>query len=171
MLMKYQLLKALNLFSKICIFFIFSSNFCFSNSIDYILISKSKRELSIIKKDKVIETFKVSLGFEPIGKKTKQGDGKTPEGLYYIEKKVSNSAFFLALKISYPNPWDIRQAITRGHHPGGQIMIHGVPNKNFDKNYHNIRNDWTDGCIAINNSQMKFLWNKTDIGIPVLIKK
>ena len=147
------------------------SNFCYSTTPNYILVDKSSRKLSIIDGESILKTFDVSLGFEPIGKKKKQGDGKTPEGLYYIERKLNNSAFYLALKISYPNAWDIRQALTNGYHPGGQIMIHGVPNKNFDKNYHNIRNDWTDGCIAINNSQMKFLWNKTDIGIPGLIKK
>ena len=78
--------------------------------------------------------FKISLGFEPIGTKIKKGDGKTPEGLYYIEDKIRESSFFLALKVSYPNPWDIRRALELNHHPGGQIMIHGVPNIGYDRN-------------------------------------
>ena len=62
--------------------------------------------------------------------------------------------FFLALKISYPNPWDIRRALELNYHPGGQIMIHGIPNHGYDKNYHNSKNDWTEGCIAISNKEM-----------------
>tara|TARA_B100000963_G_C22627657_1_gene673235 strand:+ start:2197 stop:2544 length:348 start_codon:yes stop_codon:yes gene_type:complete len=115
--------------------------------------------------------MKISLGFEPLGKKIKKGDGKTPEGIYYIEKKISNSSYYLALKISYPNKWDKLRAKDLNLNPGGQIMIHGLPLYNFDANYHNNKNDWTEGCIAVSNSQIKYLWNNTPLFTPILIKK
>ena len=117
------------------------------------------------------DIFKISLGFEPIGTKIKKGDGKTPEGLYFIEDKIRKSSFFLALKVSYPNPWDIRRALELNYHPGGQIMIHGVPNIGYERNYHNSNNDWTEGCIAISNQQMLKIWKKISVGTPILIKK
>ena len=119
----------------------------------------------------ILKKFKISLGFEPIGTKIKKGDGKTPEGLYFIEDKIRESSFFLALKVSYPNPWDIRRALDLNYHPGGQIMIHGVPNSGYDRKYHNSNNDWTEGCVAISNLQMLKIWKKISIGTPILIKK
>ena len=156
---------------KVVLILLTFSKLCYSVTPDYILVDKSFRKLSIINGESILKTFDISLGFEPVGKKTKQGDGKTPEGLYFIEKKLSKSAFYLALQISYPNPWDIRQALTNGYHPGGQIMIHGIPNKRYDRNYHNKNNDWTEGCIAISNKEMQYLWNIIKIGTPVLIRK
>ena len=140
-------------------------------NIDFIVVDKEKRDIIMYKKSKVLKKFKISLGFEPIGTKIKKGDGKTPEGLYYIEDKIRESSFFLALKVSYPNPWDIRRALELNYHPGGQIMIHGVPNIRYDRDYHNSENDWTEGCIAISNQQMLEIWKKISVGTPILIKK
>ena len=159
----------MNFLLKIFFLFIISSSFCYSNSIDYLLVDKSNRELNLVKNKKIVKKFKISLGFEPIGKKIKQGDGKTPEGLYFIDKKIRNSSYFLALQISYPNPWDIRQALANGYHPGGQIMIHGLPNKNYDDSYHNKKNDWTEGCIAVSNQEMQYLWKIVKVDTPILI--
>ena len=142
-----------------------------SEPIDFIVVNKEKRNIIMYSKSKVLHTYNISLGFEPIGTKVKRGDGKTPEGLYYIEDKIKDSSFFLAMKISYPNPWDIRRALELNYHPGGQIMIHGVPNIGYNKSYHNSKNDWTEGCIAISNQQMSKLWKKISIGTPILIKK
>ena len=142
-----------------------------SKNIDFIIVNKSLREMNTLYKGELVKNYKISLGFEPIGKKIKRGDGKTPEGLYYIEEKLKSSAFFLSLKISYPNPWDIRRALEQDLHPGGQIMIHGYPNKGYDKNYHNIKNDWTEGCIAISNIQIANLWRYVKVGTPILIRK
>lgn len=154
------------------IFFLFVYEHSYSSSVvDLLIVNKSLRELKVISKNKVIKKFAISLGFEPIGKKIKKGDGKTPEGLYYIESKIHNSAFFLALKISYPNNWDIRNALKLGLHPGGQIMIHGLPNERLDKKYHNSSNDWTEGCIAVSNKEMKYLWTKIPIGTPIFIRQ
>ena len=88
-----------------------------------------------------------------------------------VENKIKESSFYLALQISYPNPWDIRRALSLNKHPGGQIMIHGLPNITYDKDFHNKQNDWTEGCIAVTNSEMDFLWKIVDIGTPVFIRK
>lgn len=154
----------------ISIFFFYSQTSALGNA-KYILVNKSDRELKIFLENGKIKTFSVSLGFEPNGKKTKKGDGKTPEGLYYIERKIQNSSFYLALQISYPNPWDIRRALDLNLHPGGQIMIHGIPNLGYDKNYHNKLHDWTEGCIALENKEMNFLWRNIEKGTPVFIRK
>ena len=137
----------------------------------YLLVNKSSRQLLVFLNNGDIKNFSISLGFEPFGTKVKKGDGKTPEGLYFIEKKIENSAFYLALQISYPNPWDIRRALSINKHPGGQIMIHGLPNTGYDKNFHNKNNDWTEGCLALKNSEMDFLWKKISIGTPIFIRK
>ncbi len=142
-----------------------------SDNIDFIIINKELRELKAMSKNKIVKKLKISLGFEPIGKKVKKGDGKTPEGLYFLESKLRDSAYYLALKISYPNNWDIRNALMQGLHPGGQIMIHGLPNKGLEKNYHNFLNDWTEGCIAVTNAEISYLWKRVSTGTPILIRK
>ena len=149
----------------------FTKHLSASAGIDFMVVNKEKRNIVMYNKGKVLNTYNISLGFEPIGTKVKRGDGKTPEGLYFIENKIKNSSFFLAIKISYPNPWDIRRALELGYHPGGQIMIHGVPNIGYDKNFHNSKNDWTEGCIAISNQQMLKIWKKVSLGTPILINK
>ena len=157
---------------KLLFFFLFFIH-CLSAAeiIDFIVVNKEKRNIIMYKKGEIINTFNISLGFEPIGTKVKRGDGKTPEGLYYIEDKIRESSFFLALKVSYPNPWDIRRALELNYHPGGQIMIHGVPNIGYDKNYHNSKYDWTKGCIAISNQEMLKIWKAVSVGTPILIKR
>ncbi|MAK09279.1 MAG: hypothetical protein CML36_02190 [Rhodobacteraceae bacterium] len=140
-------------------------------NIDFITVNKQIRNIVLYSKGKVINIYNIALGFEPVGTKIKRGDGKTPEGLYFIEDKIKDSSFYLAIKISYPNPWDIRRALELNYHPGGQIMIHGVPNERYDKTYHNSQNDWTEGCIAISNKQMLKLWNNVEVGTPILIRK
>tara|TARA_B100001248_G_C27398202_1_gene467422 strand:+ start:6178 stop:6669 length:492 start_codon:yes stop_codon:yes gene_type:complete len=154
------------------IFFIFSVNVSLSLAdTKYLIINKSNRELIVFLENGLKKKFSISLGFEPYGKKIKKGDGKTPVGLYFIEKKIQDSSFYKALQISYPNPWDIRRALSLNNHPGGQIMIHGVPNTNYDINFHNKLNDWTEGCIALENVEMNFLWKNIKVGTPVLIRK
>jgi murein L,D-transpeptidase YafK len=154
------------------VFFLLYCNLTFADiKTNYLIINKSSRQLVIFLNNGEIKSFSISLGFEPYGTKVKKGDGKTPEGLYYIENKIKESSFYLALQISYPNPWDIRRALSLNTHPGGQIMIHGLPNSGYDKSFHNKYNDWTEGCVAIKNNEMDFLWNKVNIGTPVFIRK
>ena len=157
--------------STIYFFFLIIFNTLATNNIDFIVVNTSHRMISTFKNGRNLKNFNISLGFAPQGEKVKKGDGKTPEGLYFIEQKLENSAFYLALKVSYPNPWDIRRALKLDYHPGGQIMIHGIPNKGYDDNFHNSFFDWTEGCIALSNKEILYLWKKTKIGTPILILK
>ena len=137
------------------------------NYADMIIVQKSERMLKVLKEGKVIKTYSIALGFEPIGHKQKQGDGKTPEGLYYINKKLFNSDFHIALQISYPNKWDIRKAQIRNTSPGGSIMIHGQPNKkNSTQDL-----DWTNGCIAVTNTEIEEISKLVRIQTPIYIEK
>ena len=142
-----------------------------ANKVDFIIVNKEDRNIILFNNGKELKKFSISLGFEPLGTKIKKGDGKTPEGLYHIEEKLNKSLFYLALKISYPNPWDIRRALNLNLHPGGQIMIHGLPNADYDLKYHNKLNDWTEGCIAVSNKEMLYLWKNIEKGVPILIRR
>ena len=113
-----------------------------------------------------LKTYNIALGFEPIGHKHKRGDGKTPEGLYYINKKLHNSDFHIALQISYPNKWDKRKAKINSNNPGGLIMIHGQ-SKNLELN----TEDWTNGCIAVTNEEIEEINKLVELKTPVYISK
>ena len=122
---------------------------------DYVLIEKKDRRLTLIAKGKVLKTYRIALGGNPDGPKEKQGDLKTPEGLYMIDSRNRNSGFHLALRISYPNGKDKKKARELGVSPGGDIMIHGIK-----KGFGWIGNDhtgidWTQGCIAVTDEEIE----------------
>ena len=145
--------------------FIFVANA--NENIDMILVDKSLRTLQIIQKGTIIETFSIDLGFDPIGHKHFKGDGKTPEGLYYISKKSTKSDFHLSLQISYPNKWDQRNAKNFNRNAGDYIMIHGEPNKKSRAG----KKDWTNGCIALSNKDIEKLYKLVFFETPIYIKK
>ena len=124
-----------------------------------------------MKGGKSLKSYSISLGFDPIGHKVKKGDGRTPEGLYTIKSHHSNSDFFLSLKISYPNKWDLLKAKSIGENPGGQIMIHGLPNGKSSREVGHLIKDWTNGCIAVNNQEIKEIFHIVKNGTPVFIRK
>ena len=137
---------------------------------DQALIIKSERKLYLYKAGKVLQDFDIALGLVPKGPKERSGDFRTPEGHYYLETKNSNSNYFLSIKISYPNEQDIAKARAQGVDPGGQIMIHGQPN---ESKYSALRAqglDWTDGCIAVSNSDMVDIWLMIEDKIPIEIR-
>ncbi len=137
---------------------------------DRILIEKSARRMTLFRDGKPIKKFKVSLGFEPEGKKTMEGDGKTPEGCYIIDYRKENSKFYRALHISYPNGDDRRQAAELGVPPGSDIMIHGLKNGlGWIGKRHLIR-DWTKGCVAVTNREMDEIWRLVPVGTKVEIE-
>lgn len=136
--------------------------------IDYILIEKSKRRLIAHRKGQQVLQYSIALGFAPIGDKSREGDGKTPEGLFKINRRNSNSSFHLSLGIDYPRPEDIARAEALGLNPGGDIFIHGQPNRLG--NHLMLPGDWTAGCIAISNSEMVALWRLADLGTVVEIR-
>lgn len=136
---------------------------------DLVVVKKSERRLYLYSDGEVLRTFEVSLGLSPVGPKEREGDFKTPEGRYRLESKNPNSDFFLSMKVSYPNHSDRRRARARGLDPGGQIMIHGLPNdpKHPASRYRD--RDWTDGCIAVSNSDMVDIWLLTPTDTPIEI--
>ena len=97
-------------------------------SVDRVVVEKSKRTMTLLKQDREVRTYKIALGRDPVGPKVRQGDNRTPEGIYYVDYKVRNSAYHRALHLSYPNPDDVERARALGVPPGGSIMIHGMKN-------------------------------------------
>ncbi|HEX7674688.1 MAG TPA: L,D-transpeptidase family protein [Bdellovibrio sp.] len=126
--------------------------------VDRILVSKYRRELYLIDDGVVLKTYHVAFGGDPLGgPKHFEGDQKTPEGLYNIDYKNPKSAYFLSLHTSYPNDADVDYARARGKSPGGDIMIHGfaIEPKMHAKAVANHPNDWTDGCMAVTDEEIK----------------
>lgn len=139
-------------------------------AVDRIVVVKSERKLYLMHGEEVLRSIDVSLGLVPVGRKEREGDFRTPEGSYHIEAKNSASDYFLSLKISYPNADDRARAGRLGVDPGGQIMIHGLPNEPKYREGRYDGWDWTDGCIAVSNSDMVDLWLMTAVSMPIEIR-
>lgn len=135
-----------------------------------IVIEKSLRRLTLIRKDKVKRTFAIVLGGNPVGHKSEQGDLRTPEGEYVIDYKNLNSDYYLSVRISYPNDQDLQRARQLGVEPGGNIMIHGLPNDARPPLSQYLNRDWTDGCIAVSNAAMQEIWLAVRENTPVEIR-
>lgn len=137
--------------------------------IDYILVEKTKRLIKFYNKNEPVRVYSIALGFDPIGTKLQEGDGRTPEGKYFINGKNPKSQFHLSLRISYPSPQDIEEAAKRGAPPGGDIMVHGL-GKFFGwlGSKHTFK-DWTLGCIAITNDEIDEIYPYIKIGTPIEI--
>ncbi len=136
---------------------------------DKVIVEKSRRMLYLMKGDEVLKSFRIALGIDPVGDKQEEGDNRTPEGLYYLDLRNPNSDYFLSIRISYPNEADRREAQARGVDPGGQIMIHGQPNTPTYSAAYYRRADWTNGCIAVSNSDMIDIWLMTPARVPIEI--
>jgi len=141
-----------------------------SIKIDKIVIEKSKRKLQVYSNDKLIKTYKISLGQNPTGDKEFEGDKKTPEGEYVINDKNPNSGYYKNLGISYPNKQDIENAKKIGKDPGGQIKIHGIKNGLGWIGKIHLLMDWTAGCIALTNEDIDELYNVIKVETPIVIK-
>lgn len=135
--------------------------------VDHILIEKSARRLTASLDGAVVLQADVALGFNPAGDKQQEGDGKTPIGIFKIDRRNAQSAFHLSLGIDYPQPEDIEYAHARGIDPGGDIFIHGQPNGVVGIT---LPGDWTAGCIALSNAEMARLWSLTSYGTEVEIR-
>jgi murein L,D-transpeptidase YafK len=136
--------------------------------IDHILIEKEARRLTVFQNDIAVKTYPIGLGFAPKGDKIKEGDGKTPEGLYKINRRNPNSKHTLSLGIDYPQAEDLERAQHGGYSAGGDIFIHGQPNSLKDSL--KIKGDWTAGCIAVSNTEIREVWASTPIGTTVEIR-
>tara|TARA_R110002124_G_scaffold129113_2_gene290209 strand:- start:675 stop:1172 length:498 start_codon:yes stop_codon:yes gene_type:complete len=132
--------------------------------VTYVVVNKTDRKMWLLHHDKVLEEYKIRLGFAPMGHKEIEGDGKTPEGTYIIDRRNPNSRFHLSLGISYPNQADRERAAELGKSPGGDIFIHGqkVPTRK-DKG------DWTWGCISVHNKEMEDIYAMVGDGTPILL--
>lgn len=128
-----------------------------------IQVHKGARKMYLLHNGQVLEEFNVSLGFQPKGHKQFEGDGKTPEGTYYITHRNPKSQFHLSLGISYPNRADRAYASSKGKSPGGDIFIHGAPPRPAD------RWDWTAGCIAVTDEEMEIIYSMVKPGTVIHI--
>lgn len=138
--------------------------------IDYILVVKSERKMEVYQEGKLLKTYKISLGRNPIGTKEFEGDMKTPEGIYTINDKNPNSGYYKNLGISYPNKTDIERSEKLKKPTGGDIKIHGIRNYMGAIGKFQRFVDWTYGCIAITNNEMEEIYNATTIGTKIEIK-
>ena len=136
---------------------------------DSILILKKDHLMELLAGGKVIRAYRVALGQGGLAPKVRQGDGRTPEGHYIIDKKYV-SQYHKALHISYPNAEDRKRAAKLGVPPGGSILIHGLPNgKGYVGAAHRLY-DWTLGCIAVTDEEIDEIWELVPIGTFVDIR-
>ena len=136
-------------------------------------VFKQQRQLKLKHHDQIIRSYPIRLGFNPIGHKQFEGDGKTPEGTYTIDWRNPQSAYYKSLHISYPNPNDLAYAKQRQKSAGGDVMIHGTvptPATAFPaSSTYMPRKDWTLGCIAVTNADMDEIWQLVKNGTQIII--
>ncbi len=142
----------------------------FDGFIDYVLVKKRKRKLYLYSENQIVKSYKIGLGKQPNGQKQREGDSKTPEGLYTLDWRNPNSKFFRSIHVSYPNVVQSRSAKEAGVNPGGAIMIHGQPNSWAERIKLTFSyQDWTEGCIALENQDMIEIWNLVRDGTLIKI--
>jgi murein L,D-transpeptidase YafK len=134
---------------------------------DTIIVYKGERRLELRRGGILLRSYHVALGHHPAGPKLQEGDGRTPEGSYIIDRRKLESDYHLALHISYPDDRDRQRAAQRGVSPGGNIMIHGLPGYMIPAAIKKLPPDWTNGCIALSNEDMNEVWRLVDDGVTV----
>ena len=132
---------------------------------DLVVVSKQKREMVLLRGESVLRTYRIALGREPVGPKRQEGDGRTPEGRYTIDRRNPKSKYHLSLHISYPDAADVTRAREEGVEPGGDIMIHGL------RDGIRMEGDWTQGCIAVTDEEMDEIWGLVGDGTPIWIEE
>ncbi|RZU38557.1 L,D-transpeptidase-like protein [Fluviicoccus keumensis] len=137
---------------------------------DHVLVSKTRKTLSLLHGETVLATFPVAFGANPQGHKQQEGDERTPEGSYRLDFKKADSGYYRAIHISYPNAADLAQARARGVSPGGFVMIHGQRNGFGWASFITQRLNWTNGCIALRNEDMAVVWEAVEPGTPIEIR-
>ena len=130
-----------------------------------VVVNKARREMLLLSGESVLRSYRIALGASPIGHKEREGDGRTPEGIYHIDWRNPRSRYHLSLHISYPNDTDCARAGEAGHDPGGDVMIHGQPNDG-----RRPEGDWTQGCIAVTDPEIEEIWNLVPDGTAVEIR-
>ena len=136
---------------------------------DTVEVFKAARRLELRREGRVLKSCRVALGFAPERHKEREGDGRTPEGTYLIDARNPRSAFHLSLRVSYPDERDRARAAALGVPPGGDIYIHGQPNGPRKWVSGHPEKDWTTGCIAVTDAQMREIWSRVPMGARVVI--
>jgi murein L,D-transpeptidase YafK len=139
--------------------------------VDRVVVLKTEHKLQLLSGDQVVKSYDVALGRGGLAPKRRQGDRRTPEGLYTIDWRNPASRFHLALHISYPQSADKQRARQLGSNPGGDIMIHGLDPESSWVGRDHRRNDWTDGCIAVTDAEIEEIWEMVPDGTPVEIRR
>ena len=137
---------------------------------DRVVVIKSQRILTLMSQGKVLKSYKVALGGNPIGPKLQQGDHKTPEGTYILDRRNDKSRFYRSIHISYPDEKDRATAAKLGVSPGGDVFVHGLPNGFGWLGKSHLSMDWTDGCIAVTDEEIDEIWSMVPVGTPVEIR-
>jgi len=138
--------------------------------IDLVIVDKSENKMYLLDKYKVIKEYHVAFGRNPKGHKEQEGDQKTPEGIYTLDYKKEDSSFYRAMHISYPNKADLINAKNKGVSAGGFIMVHGQRNNLADISILTQKFNWTNGCIALTNSEMDEFMALVKVGTKINIK-
>ena len=136
-------------------------------SADRVVVHKGERKLYLYRGGELLGAYRISLGLNPVGHKERENDYRTPEGHYELAARNMRSSYFLSILVSYPNPYDQRRARQRGWQAGGAIMIHGFPNSPSHSTAYYATTDWTNGCIALSNSDMVEVWMRTQDNTPI----
>jgi len=139
-------------------------------AIDSVLVEKSYKRLHLLSGSQVVRTYSVALGRYPEGHKRQEGDARTPEGHYTLDRRLDRSGFYKAMRVSYPNEDDRESARQRGVRPGGKIMVHGLANGWSARDLGHPRLNWTQGCIAVTNQEMDEIWELVEVGTPIEIR-
>ena len=138
--------------------------------IDRVIVLKQARTLQLMSGGKVLKTYKVALGGDPVGAKVQQGDHRTPEGIYVLDHRNIHSQYYKSIHISYPNAADRANAAKLHVAPGGDIFLHGLPNGYaWVGNKHRLK-DWTDGCVAVTDEEIDEIWKLVVDGTPIEIR-
>jgi murein L,D-transpeptidase YafK len=136
---------------------------------DKVVVRKSERRLMLMRHGEVLRSYRIALGLVPDGAKARSGDFRTPEGNYLLTRRNPRSDYFLSILVSYPNDQDQERARRDHVEPGGSIMIHGLPNSLRHSMSYYEKSDWTDGCIALSDSDMVEVWLMTRENTPIEI--
>ncbi|MCF6122761.1 hypothetical protein EN904_01855 [Mesorhizobium sp. M7A.F.Ca.CA.001.07.2.1] len=161
----------LTIFRAICALMIAALPAFAGEKVDLVRVHKAERRLELIGDGKILRSYGIALGGDPVGHKHQEGDQRTPEGNYVLDWRNPNSIAHRSIHISYPNTDDLAAARARNVDAGGMVMIHGQPNGYGWWGWLLQLVDWTDGCIAVTDSDMDEIWAMVADGTPIEIER
>lgn len=141
-----------------------------AQSVDRVIVLKKERTLQLMSHGKIVKTYKVALGGNPVGPKVQQGDRRTPEGVYVLDYRNVHSQYYKSIHISYPNAADRAKAAKLNVRTGRDIFLHGLPNGERAVGSAHRATDWTDGCVAVTDEEIDEIWKLVADGTPIEIR-